>query len=151
MSELHDSEPNSERNIRGGTHTNGFFEGLYDFQNFMFVRDGNTCTGSAEFGESVFENLRRVRGVRYCVSDARFDADTSWVKDHLATDAAVEVLDEVDKRAFWQDNNSAATRSSARKSFQDEYGKGSQAPALSQAQEHRAENPQTFETTVLPC
>ena len=63
VSELHDSEPNSERNIRGGT-------GLYDFQNFMFVRDGNTCTGSAEFGESVFENLRRVRGARYCVSDS---------------------------------------------------------------------------------
>ena len=58
-----------------------------------------------------------------CERLVRFDDDGSWTKDLLATDAVLEVLDEVDNRAVLQENNSAATRSIARKSFQDEHEK----------------------------
>ena len=50
---------------------------------------------------------------------ARFDDDTSCVEEHLATDAAVEVLVEVDIRFFLQEKAAAATRSSTRAPFQD--------------------------------
>ena len=58
-----------------------------------------------------------------CEQLVRFDDDSLWATELLATDAVLEVLDEVDKRAFLQEHNSVATRSSARKSFEDEYGK----------------------------
>ena len=80
--------------------------------NFMFLQDGNNSPGRAEFGESFLGNHRRVTV-----------DDTSLAEELLATDGAVEVLDEVDKRAFLQEKASAAIRSSARKSCQDEYRK----------------------------
>ena len=76
-----------------------------------------------------------------CERLARFDYDTSWAQDHFATGGVVEVLDEVDKRVFSRKHlcSDSVERSQILPILVWE---GSQAPALSQAQEHRAKTPQ---------
>ena len=68
----------------------------------MFLQDGNFFPGCAAFGESLLRSHEQEALDIVCERLARFDGDTSWAEDLLATDAAVEVLDEVDKRAFLQ-------------------------------------------------
>ena len=90
----------------------------------MFVQEGKYFSGSAECGGNLLGSRRRARGARHCVWAARTVRIRYFVGRGAPPDRhSLEVVDEVDKRAFLQEKASAATRSSARKSFQDEYWK----------------------------
>ena len=80
---------------------------------------------------------------------AWFDDGTLWAEALFVTDETVEVLDEADERAFSQETASSATRSSARKYFQDDYEKKA-TRHHSDMVKHTEQETQKAEDTLLP-